>query len=390
MRPGERYRWFKRRLFVVRPDSPFQRSPNYFYVCLLGTAVGDSIGLPREGLSRRRARRIFGGPPLEHALFGRWGAVSDDTEHACMTAQALIASAGDPKLFARELARRLRWWLLTIPAGIGLGTLRAILKLWLGFPPDRSGVRSAGNGPAMRAAILGVFARGDLMKLSALVQASTRITHTDPRAEQGAMVVALAAAYSLQQSGSFAASDFLRFTRPYVSDNQLWSHLSSACQYAAEGKSAEEFADSLGQSRGVSGFINMTVPVAIFCWLRHRDDFRAAVEAAVCLGGDTDTVGAIVGGLSAVTSASVPPDAWSAGILTFIDLHRPTLLAVLADSLRSYGRWTLELGEQLAAVQRTGEPQRPAQRAWPVVFARNAIFAAVVLLHGFRRLLPPY
>jgi ADP-ribosylglycohydrolase len=59
---------------------------------LLGTAVGDALGLPREGLSPRRARRLFGGPPLRHRLvFGR-GMVSDDTEHACVTAQALLRS----------------------------------------------------------------------------------------------------------------------------------------------------------------------------------------------------------------------------------------------------------------------------------------------------------
>ena len=28
--------------------------------CLLGTAVGDAIGLPAEGLSRERQRRRFG------------------------------------------------------------------------------------------------------------------------------------------------------------------------------------------------------------------------------------------------------------------------------------------------------------------------------------------
>jgi hypothetical protein len=44
------------------------------------------------------------------------------------------------------LARRLRGWLAAMPAAVGFGTLRAILKLWMGFPPSRSGVRSAGNG----------------------------------------------------------------------------------------------------------------------------------------------------------------------------------------------------------------------------------------------------
>jgi ADP-ribosyl-[dinitrogen reductase] hydrolase len=31
---------------------------------ILGTAVGDALGLPREGMSRSRARKIFGDPPL--------------------------------------------------------------------------------------------------------------------------------------------------------------------------------------------------------------------------------------------------------------------------------------------------------------------------------------
>lgn len=371
--------------------SASERNAN-FLPCLIGTAVGDAIGLPREGLSRRRATRIFGGPPLEHAFFCGYGAVSDDTEHACMTAQALIASAGEPQRFARELAMRLRWWLLSLPAGIGLATLRAIIKLWLGFSPERSGVWSAGNGPAMRAAIIGLFARDDLQRLAELVRASTRITHTDPRAEQGAMIVALAAAYAADHPrGDFAAQDFLRFAKPYVADEPLLANFTSACEFAAHGKSAEEFADSLGLSRGVSGFINHTVPVAIFCWLRHRDDFRAAVEAAVCLGGDTDTVGAIVGGLLGAGYVAVPPDGWYMGATTFIrDFQNPSQFGMLAGLLRSNADWAVALSLQLAEVKKSGQTQRPAQRFWPLVLIRNAIFASVVLLHGFRRLLPPY
>jgi len=75
--------------------------------CLLGTAVGDSVGLACEGLSKRRQRRLFPeitGPSL---VFQR-GMVSDDTEHACMVAQALIASAGEVDAFTRSLAHGFR------------------------------------------------------------------------------------------------------------------------------------------------------------------------------------------------------------------------------------------------------------------------------------------
>ena len=123
--------------------------------CLIGTAVGDALGLAGEGLSRRRQARLF--PDLSRPHFlGRQGMVSDDTEHTCLVAQALIASAGELEALTRALAWRLRFWLLGGPAGIGWATLRATVKLWLGVPPDRSGVWSAGNGPAMRSALLGV------------------------------------------------------------------------------------------------------------------------------------------------------------------------------------------------------------------------------------------
>jgi hypothetical protein len=115
---------------------------------ILGTAVGDALGLPREGLSRRRARQVSGDPPLRrHFLFGR-GMVSDDTEHTCMTGQALLRAPEDVDAFARSLAWRLRFGLLGLPAGTGWATLRAVLKLWLGFSPRQVvAVPGAGTAP---------------------------------------------------------------------------------------------------------------------------------------------------------------------------------------------------------------------------------------------------
>src|SRR5262249_24679426 len=95
---------------------------------LLGTAVGDALGTPREGLSPRRAARLYGGPPLRHALvFGR-GMVSDDTEHASLVAQALLRAPNDPSAFARHLAWGLRLWAASFPIAMGRATLRAMVK----------------------------------------------------------------------------------------------------------------------------------------------------------------------------------------------------------------------------------------------------------------------
>ena len=92
---------------------------------ILGTAIGDSVGLPYEGLSRRRAERLLGPPDRHRFFFGR-GMVSDDTEHTCMVAQSLIRSGGDPDAFGRSLAWGFRLWMLGLPAGIGFATLRSI------------------------------------------------------------------------------------------------------------------------------------------------------------------------------------------------------------------------------------------------------------------------
>src|SRR5690242_10761337 len=95
--------------------------------CLLGTAVGDAVGLVCEGYSRRRLRAVFGSIEKPRLVFGH-GMVSDDTDHAWVVAQALIVSAGEVDLFSQNLARQLRRWFLTLPAGIGKATLHACLK----------------------------------------------------------------------------------------------------------------------------------------------------------------------------------------------------------------------------------------------------------------------
>jgi len=94
---------------------------------LLGTAVGDSLGLPMEGLSRDRQRRMFPRIDGQMLLLGR-GMCSDDTEHSCMVAQAVAMHGRSETAFAASMRWRLRWWLLALPAGTGFATLRAILS----------------------------------------------------------------------------------------------------------------------------------------------------------------------------------------------------------------------------------------------------------------------
>jgi ADP-ribosylglycohydrolase len=348
--------------------------------CLLGLAVGDALGLPREGLSPGRGGRLF--PHLDrHQFFFRRGLFSDDTEHACLTAQALLASGGDPATFRHSLARRLRWWFAALPAGIGKATFRACLRLWLGFSPDKSGVPSAGNGPAMRAPLLGVCLGSDPPKLGAFVRASTRLTHTDPRAEYGAFAVAWAAHRSAETRAGeppqprVFTDEIRSMLKGDLHSAKLFDLLDAMVLSLELGQPTERFADTIELGRGVSGYMYHTVPVAFHAWLSHPGDYRAAVQAAIRCGGDTDTVAAITGALvgARVGKAGIPPE-WLAGVI---------------DWPRSV-RWVGKLAARVSEGKWRAAPQRRVRIAWWAIPFRNLLFLVWVLKHGFRRLLPPY
>ena len=346
----------------------------YLVSCILGTALGDSIGLPYEGLSRRRAGKLLGPPDRHRLCFGR-GMVSDDTEHTCMVAQALIASGGDVDCFRRDLAWRLRWWLLGLPAGVGLATLKAIVKLWLGCNPRNSGVFSAGNGPAMRAAIIGA-AVTDPAQLRAFVRASTRLTHTDPKAEYGALAVALAAQFASAGQLSDSAAYLAELQHHLQGEgDELMTLLYQAETSAQQGQSTQAFAAEIGSDWGVSGYIYRSVPVALQACFLHGTDFRSAIMAIVKCGGDTDSVGAIAGGIlgCAIPAHELPQD-WLSGLMEW-----PRSVS-----------WMERLGEQLDRIVQTKIIDKPLQLFPLSLLLRNLGFLGIVLFHGFRRLLPPY
>ncbi|HEY1067395.1 MAG TPA: ADP-ribosylglycohydrolase family protein [Pirellulales bacterium] len=351
---------------------------------LLGTALGDALGLPYEKVSRDRAPRLLGPPDRFRFCFGR-GMTSDDTEHSCFVLESLLASQGDEVAFTREMAKRLRVWLLLVPGGTGRATAQACLKLLLGYPPAKSGVPSAGNGPAMRAAVLGA-ALDDLALLRRLVHASSRITHTHPKAEAGAWVVALAARFarSHEQPDPQAFLDHLQAESAELAASdpgaaESLALIEGTVASVQAGQSTLDFALERAGPRGVSGFVDHTVPVAIHAWLTHPRDYRTAITQTILCGGDADTTAAIAGGVigAGVGRAGLPAE-WLAG---------------MGDWPRTIG-WMERLATAVAAppigkslTDRPGLP--PRLPIWGLI-PRNALFLFVVLFHGFRRMLPPY
>ena len=344
--------------------------------CILGSAVGDALGLPYEGMTGERGKRLFPDAGRYHFLFGR-GMVSDDTEHACFVAQAIIRSQADPDRFEKALSWSLRWWLLGLPAGIGFATLRSIIRLWSGIPPARSGVLSAGNGPAMRSPVLGVAFGDTPAKLREYVHRSTRMTHSDPKAHLGALTAAVAA-YISASGRVVEPQEFPRILEGYLSGpgaDECLQFMRGACDSAASAERTASFAANTGSRNGLSGYIYHTVPCVIQTWLRRQTDFAGGVREIIEAGGDTDTAAAILGGIigAGVGKDGIPLD----------------LLQGIVEWPRSMV-WMEDLGQELGMSLKGEKNVRPPQYAVPGLVLRNTLFTVVVLAHGLRRLLPPY
>lgn len=309
-----------------------------------------------------------------HFLFGH-GMISDDTEHTLMVAQALLSHSDDVISFQRTLAWKFRWWFASLPGGVGLATAKACLKLWLGFSPGKNAVHSGGSGPSMRSAILGAYFPADAAKRREFVRASTRLTHKGWQAETAALAVAECAAIAASRSSPPDISRVLSRLRELSPEPDWHQRLAHVQAGLARNASVRDFAHSLGLENGVSGYSLNVVPVAIYAWLLHQRDFRSALTSVIECGGDTDTAGAILGALWGASEGpgSIPRE-WIDDLIEW-----PRSVAFIQAVAQ-------RLADQATSDRCLGE----VRYCWPAVILRNLFFLVVVILYGFRRLLPPY
>lgn len=249
-----------------------------------------------------------------------------------------------------------------------MATLKSILRLWCGVPCSRSGVFSAGNGAAMRSAIIGIVHSDDRDLRRRFTHASSALTHSDPKAQFGAQAIADLAAYLVREN-----------TRPTVSkleeilsdagEGDEWKGVVQRTMHACNSGQIRDAVTELGLKRGVSGYIFHTLPVAVAAWHIHFGDFRKTIEAVAMLGGDTDTVAAIAGSLAGISCDRVGiPNDWVTGMI-----DRPHSIAYIS---------------KLSEAMDSGRSDSTGF-SW-LLLPRGIVFTVIVLCHGFRRLLPPY
>lgn len=230
----------------------------------------------------------------------------------------------------------------------------------------------------MRSAPIGAFFALSPDRMNGYVQASTRLTHTDPRALTGAKAVAFIAGWSIRDNlrERPELQDLLDLLDQAGDEDREWETAldSIAAAYRQE-LSVPQFAESLGLSQGITGYVYHTVPVVIYSWYRHFGCFEDTVSSVLNCGGDTDTTGAISGALAgAITGERGIPADWVNGLYDWPRGAR--ILRVIADQLAEHST-----GSQ------TGSS---VSYFWPGLVIRNLFLLVVVLLHGLRRLAPPY
>jgi ADP-ribosylglycohydrolase len=317
---------------------------------LLGTAIGDALGLPYEGLSRAAVRRQLTAERCRYRLLGKTGFVSDDTQLTVATAEAMLTGRGDVDQTVRAFRRRLLAWLATLPWGIGGATLRACVLVALGV--RRSGRRSAGNGAAMRSAVVGAWSAGDGVARERLTRALAEVTHTDLRAVDGAAFVAEVAALAVAAPTDADREALVRRALEVVRDAEL--------------RKAIEAALAAGDDDVPStGFVVHTLQAVVHVFVRAGADPLPSVVRCIRLGGDTDSTAAILGAwLGALHGAGAWPG---------------ELIARLQGGPN--GREHLvRLAKALA------EGGAPPRASIAVSLARNLAMFPVVLAHVFRRL----
>ena len=174
---------------------------------------------------------------------------------------------------------------------------------WLFSGRERKPYNSWGNGSAMRVSAVG-WAFDTIEETLRVAEISASITHNHPEGIKGAQAVA--AAIFLARTGKTKAE-----IKEYV-ETRFGYDLNRSCEEIRPGYTFQESCQG-------------TVPEAIIAFL-DSTDFESAIRLAVSLGGDSDTLACITGGLAEAYYQEIPEEIvqqmWSRLPETFREILR--------------------------------------------------------------------
>jgi len=270
---------------------------------LIGLAAGDALGVPVEFEARSQreidpVRGMRGG--------GTWklepGTWSDDTSLALCLAESIVEKGFDPEDCGRRSLAWLDeglWTAHGVVFDVGGATRRALDRIRLGLPAVHAGGRGEndnGNGSLMRIlpASLWLSALPEPARFRAIA-AYSACTHGHPRSILGCWLHALVAGRLLQgarpRDAYLGAMQEARALVPTLPT-------SARAEAPAYARVLDGGIPTLPAAaiRG-SGYVVHCLEASLWC-LATTGDFASCVLAAVNLGEDADTTGAVAGGLA--------------------------------------------------------------------------------------------
>jgi ADP-ribosylglycohydrolase len=161
-----------------------------------------------------------------------------------------------------------------------------------------TGCWSASNSPATRSLVFGVVLHNTGHRYLVWARDSAAITDRQPLAADAAGVLAtaaqIAAVATSERLDSLGALETIRKT---AKEREMQRALAQLRPLLERRSTAREVARHFNWQRGISRHILPTTVMAVYCFLRYPTHYQHAVKSALLLGGETDAVAALVGGL---------------------------------------------------------------------------------------------
>lgn len=268
---------------------------------LVGSVVGDALGAPFEFGPEGQFTERHGDPrDAEMIAGGPWevGEWTDDTQMALIVAEGLLRSG---RLDLPALFEEFQRWAFAKPKDIGFQT-NAVLTG--GHPYDRAartyferGRPAAGNGSLMRTTPAAIFyASTGRIETMHRARRLSALTHGDPGAGEGCAVYHELIRLAIDGSDPLGAiDDLVSGIEPDL--RGPWREVLSPDWYP------QRYA-------GPNGAVWPTLGAAVWA-LRAGWSFETAMAKVIDLGGDTDTLACVAGGLLGATQGlGAVPERW--------------------------------------------------------------------------------
>lgn len=282
---------------------------------LVGVALGDAMGMPSEMWSRRKVKQRFGviteflpGPDDHFIVKGfKAGTITDDTSQTLKICDAIISNEG--KVDAASIAHAILEWAEETGAFennyLGPSSQKALLSMKDGTSVTEAGGTGDTNGAAMRVAPIGMITKADdIKRLVDHVEQASMGTHNTNIAIAGAamLAAAISAAIDTNDWDVILEKSFQAYDEGFNRGNDTLGasskeRLKLALQWIKEGQDEEQLMENIYNIIGAGVATTEAVPTAIALAYYAQGDPIKGVLLAANLGGDCDTVGAMVGGL---------------------------------------------------------------------------------------------